>query len=45
MLDGLGIKHGTDMERLLDASDFISRALGKENGSRAAKALLAARTA
>ena len=42
-----GIRHGIDMERLLDASDYISRALGggepggrRKNNSRAAEALL-----
>lgn len=43
MLDGFGIHHGLDMEKLLGASDFISRALGRENSSRAARALLIAR--
>ena len=45
MLNGLGIKHGVDMDKLLDVSDFISKALGRPNSSRAAKALLAARAA
>ena len=44
LLNGLGIKHGVDMEKLLDVSQFISDALGRPNSSRAAKALLAART-
>lgn len=43
LLNGLGIKHGVDMEKLLDVSQFISDALGRPNSSRAAKALLAAR--
>ena len=43
MLDGLGIKHGVDMNKLLDVNEFISRALNKPNSSRAAQALLAAR--
>ncbi len=40
MLNGFGIRHGIDLDLLLDASDFISRALGKQNNSRAATALL-----
>ena len=44
MLNGLGIKHGVDMDKLLDVSERISVALGRPNSSRAAKALLAART-
>lgn len=45
MLSGLGIQHGVDMGRLLDASEFICKALGKRNGSRAAEALLRKRAA
>jgi hydroxymethylglutaryl-CoA lyase len=45
MLNGLGISHGVDMEALLDASQFISDALGRPNASKAARALLAARAA
>ncbi|KAI3433464.1 hypothetical protein D9Q98_003277 [Chlorella vulgaris] len=40
MLTGFGIRHGVDMDRLLDASHFICQALGKRNNSRAADALL-----
>ena len=40
-----GIATGVDMGRLLDASDFICKALGKRNNSRAAEALLAKRNA
>ena len=43
MLSGLGIRHGVDMEALLDASDFICAALGRSNTSHVAQALLAAR--
>jgi hydroxymethylglutaryl-CoA lyase len=39
MLDGLGIKHGVDMTKLLEASEFICHALGRENQSHVAKAL------
>ena len=40
LLNGLGIEHGIDMDKLLDCSKFICKALGKENGSRVASALL-----
>ena len=43
LLSGLGIEHGVDMDRLLDASQFISLALGREPHSRVARALLARR--
>ena len=43
LLNGFGIAHGIDMERLLDASAFISTALGREPHSRVARALLARR--
>ncbi|KAI7844544.1 hypothetical protein COHA_001902 [Chlorella ohadii] len=45
LLTGLGVQHGVDMDRLLDASDFISQALGRRNNSRAAEALLKKRAA
>ena len=45
MLDGFGIRHGIDMPRLLDASEYISGQLGRANGSRAATALLKRRQA
>jgi hydroxymethylglutaryl-CoA lyase len=40
MLDGMGIHSGIDLDRLIDAGDFISRAIGRNNQSRAANALL-----
>ncbi|GLC47489.1 hypothetical protein PLESTB_000890900 [Pleodorina starrii] len=43
MLDGYGIVHGIDMDAVLRASEFISGALGRPNGSRVARALLARR--
>lgn len=43
LLDGFGIAHGVDMEALLDASAFISAALGRQPHSRVARALLARR--
>ncbi|TAN56965.1 MAG: hydroxymethylglutaryl-CoA lyase [Rhodospirillales bacterium] len=39
MLNGLGIGSGVDMERLLVASRYISRALGREPSSKVARAL------
>lgn len=43
LLNGLGVRHGVDMDKLLDVSQFICDALQKHNNSRAARALLAAR--
>ncbi len=43
LLHGLGIQTGIALDRLVDAGAFISRAIGKPNGSRAARALLARR--
>jgi len=40
MLDGMGIETGVDMEKLLQAGQFISDFLGREPVSRAATALL-----
>ena len=40
MLHGMGIETGIDMERLLDAGQYISDFLGREPVSRAATALL-----
>ena len=40
MLDGMGIKTGVDMDRLLEAGRYISEFLGREPVSRAATALL-----
>lgn len=39
MLDGLGIEHGVDLQKLVRAGNFISAALGRENGSKAARAI------
>jgi isopropylmalate/homocitrate/citramalate synthase len=44
LLDGLGIETGVDMDRLLDAGQFISRHLGRAPASKAAQALLAKRS-
>jgi hydroxymethylglutaryl-CoA lyase len=43
LLDGLGIDSGVDMDRLVDAGEFISQALGRPSASRAARAWLARR--
>lgn len=45
MLDGLGIKHGVDLTKLLEASEFICAALGRDNQSHVAKALQGKRAA
>jgi hydroxymethylglutaryl-CoA lyase len=39
MLNGLGVGHGVDLDRLLEASDFICAALGRESHSRVARAM------
>ncbi|MFB9127566.1 hydroxymethylglutaryl-CoA lyase [Paraburkholderia dipogonis] len=41
LLDGLGIQTGIKLDTVASAGDFISSALGKPNGSRAGRALLA----
>jgi hydroxymethylglutaryl-CoA lyase len=43
LLHGLGIATGIDLDKLVDAGAFISQAIGKPNGSRVARALLARR--
>ena len=43
MLNGLGIETGVDIERLVDAAEFISNLLGRKPVSRSANALLAKR--
>jgi hydroxymethylglutaryl-CoA lyase len=43
LLNGLGIETGIDMDKLVDAGQRICAVLGKENGSRVARALLAKR--
>lgn len=39
MLDGLGIRTGVDLTRLLDAGDYICGVLGRKSGSKVALAL------
>ncbi len=43
LLQGLGIDTGIDMDKLLDAGQFILQHLGREPASKAARALLAKR--
>ena len=43
MLHGMGIATGADLQAVVDCGEFISRAVGRANASRAARALLAAR--
>ncbi|XP_053212041.1 hydroxymethylglutaryl-CoA lyase, mitochondrial-like [Panonychus citri] len=43
MLTGMGIETGVDMDGLLQASEFICAALGRETSSKVGKALLAKR--
>ena len=43
MLNGMGIETGIDLDLLVDAGARISQVLGRENGSRVARAILAAR--
>ncbi len=43
MLNGFGLEHGIDFDKLLATSKYITDALGKPNSSRAATAMLAAR--
>jgi len=42
MLNGLGIEHGVDLTALIDAGNYICDALGRNTGSRVAKARLGA---
>ena len=41
MLNGLGIEHGIDLDKLIATGDFISQKLGRDNGSGVARAVLA----
>ncbi len=38
MLSGMNIQHGVDLDRLIDAGNFICQQLGRSNGSKVAKA-------
>jgi hydroxymethylglutaryl-CoA lyase len=41
LLNGLGIKHGVDLDALIEVGEFINAELGRETASRVARALLA----
>jgi hydroxymethylglutaryl-CoA lyase len=43
LLSGLGIETGIDLDRLIDAGEFISAALGRPTNSKVARAMLAKR--
>ena len=43
LLQGMGIDTGIDLDKLVDAGQFISEHLGRPSGSRVARALLATR--
>ena len=43
MLNGMGINTGVDLDKLVDAGDYISTYLNRENNSQVARALLAKR--
>jgi hydroxymethylglutaryl-CoA lyase len=43
LLDGLNIKHGVNLDKLIDTGSYISALLGRENQSRAARAIIARR--
>jgi len=43
LLDGLGYETGVDLNRLIDAGQFITDALKRENTSKVARALLSKR--
>lgn len=45
LLHGMGIETGIDLDRLVDTGAFICHALGRESGSRVARAVLAKRAA
>jgi hydroxymethylglutaryl-CoA lyase len=41
MLDGMGIETGVEMARLVEAGRFVCDAIGRENASRAGRAIAA----
>ena len=43
MLSGFGIRHGVDLDKLVDASAFICAALQRDTMANVSKAMLAAR--
>jgi hydroxymethylglutaryl-CoA lyase len=40
MLNGLGIEHGVDLGKLMEAGRFITEQLGRKNGSKVSRALV-----
>lgn len=44
LLDGLGVEHGLDWDRVLEAGAYITQVIGTKNHSRAATAILAKRS-
>ncbi len=40
MLRGLGIETGVDLDKLIDAGQFMSTALGRQTGSKVSRAIL-----
>lgn len=40
MLHGLGVKTGVDLNKLIDAGQYISAALGRASGSKVSRAML-----
>ncbi|MFP3562678.1 hydroxymethylglutaryl-CoA lyase [Paraburkholderia sp. SIMBA_030] len=43
LLDGLGIETGIDLDAVVSIGDWVSQKMGRENGARAGKALIARR--
>lgn len=43
LLDGLGVRHGVDLDAVIKAGEFIGAQLGRPTASRVARALLAQR--
>ncbi|ATP50230.1 hydroxymethylglutaryl-CoA lyase [Pseudomonas sp. ITEM 17296] len=41
LLDGLGVRHGVDLDAVIEAGEFIGAQLGRPTASRVARALLA----
>ncbi|MGE8303530.1 MAG: hydroxymethylglutaryl-CoA lyase [Pseudomonas kermanshahensis] len=44
LLDGLGVRHGVDLDAVIEAGEFIGAQLGRPTASRVVRALLAQRT-
>lgn len=41
MLRGMGVETGVDLDKLIDAGQFMSEALGRTTGSKVSRAILA----